>query len=122
MNKTSIFLIVIGILFLIGAVLLFQNSKRPSETLAPLEIEINYDSNTPFEPQLYRVEQGQMVTIKITSNIEDKLHLHGYDVATMLHSDHRQDILQFQATKTGRFDFELEKEKKNMGVIEVYPS
>jgi hypothetical protein len=118
MNKTSIFFIIIGLLVLGGALLFLRNSDKPIPP--PLVVSVSFKDEPAFAPQLYRAEQGQEVVLKISSDITDRVHLHGYD----LYSDAgvgKESVISFTAARTGRFDFELEGSQKKLGVIEVYP-
>lgn len=118
MNRTSILFLVIALLCIAGAFLLFRSSDRPA--LPPLEINISYSGNPQFEPQVYRAEEGQEISINIISTVEDVIHLHGYDVRTQA-SANQAASLKFTAAETGRFDFELENKQIKLGILEVYP-
>lgn len=67
-----------------------------------------------------KVLQGDDVTISITSDEADELHLHGYDESVELEKD-KQASLSFIADKTGRFSFELEQSHLELGAVEVQP-
>lgn len=138
MNKTSATFIVIGILVLgVIGYLAFkpkstnqnnnQTTNQPSgqsvtEPPSPafIEVVLDYKSGVAFEPKSVRVEEGQKVVIKTTADITDEVHLHGYDISTDVKPG-EVATLEFTADKTGRFPVELEKIKKDIGVIEVYP-
>jgi FtsP/CotA-like multicopper oxidase with cupredoxin domain len=71
-------------------------------------------------PAVIQVHQGDEVTIHLTADASDELHLHGYD----LHAQTRAGettTLQFSATKTGRFGYELHHTQTELGALEVYP-
>jgi heme/copper-type cytochrome/quinol oxidase subunit 2 len=63
---------------------------------------------------------GDRVTIKVTADVTDTLHLHGYDLTTDLIADKLGGII-FTANTTGQFIFELEKAKIELGTLEVLP-
>lgn len=67
-----------------------------------------------------KVDQGDEVTLKITSDESEEFHVHAYDVSVELVPD-EQATLTFSAKISGRFPFELEESKTELGVIEVQP-
>ena len=71
-------------------------------------------------PTVIKVHQGDDVIVHLTSDAADELHLHGYD----LHAKTRAGetvTLQFSATRTGRFGYELHHANAELGALEVYP-
>lgn len=54
------------------------------------------------------VPVGDQVTISVTSDVADEIHLHGYDVSTPVGPD-APGTLTFQATIPGVFEVELEE-------------
>ena len=66
------------------------------------------------------VKQGDTVSITITADESDELHLHGYDLSV----DFEADVpvpLRFTADKSGRFPFEMEGAKVELGELRVEP-
>jgi hypothetical protein len=71
-------------------------------------------------PGVFKVHEGDEVTINVTSDKADKLHLHGYD----LHGDltpGKTVTLKFTAKLTGRFPLELHHSDLEIAALEVYP-
>lgn len=71
-------------------------------------------------PADIQVREGENVTLKLTSDQNDELHLHGYD----LHLSLRAGVpaaLAFQAAHSGHFDFELHHAHTVLGSLEVLP-
>jgi len=71
------------------------------------------------EPTL-RVNQGERVILRITSDRADELHLHGYDLSLVLKPNVAGE-LKFTANLSGRFDFELHHAHLELGALEVTP-
>lgn len=71
-------------------------------------------------PDTLKVTAGDQVTINITSDEDGEFHLHGYDISVDLEAS-KAAQLKFNADKTGRFPFELEKSKVELGALEVNP-
>lgn len=66
------------------------------------------------------VTQGDEITIHITADEADELHVHGYDKSVDIEKDIPAE-LSFIADKTGRFPFELEIAHSELGALEVQP-
>lgn len=71
-------------------------------------------------PTTIKVNQGDEVTIKITSDEAEEFHVHAYDNSVELEPG-KQATLTFNAKLSGRFPFELENSKTEVGVLEVQP-
>jgi plastocyanin len=71
-------------------------------------------------PAVIKVQQGDEVTLHITSDAADEFHLHGYNLLVHL-APNRTATLHFLAKLAGRFTFELHKADVELGAIEVYP-
>lgn len=71
-------------------------------------------------PAVLSVVQGTPVTLGITVDHHDELHLHGYDLSLKLPTAQRSE-LSFVADKSGRFEFELHHSHLDLGVLEVQP-
>jgi hypothetical protein len=66
------------------------------------------------------VTQGDHVTINITIDEAEELHLHGYDLHVDLQKN-QPGSLSFIANASGRFPFELEHSSTELGALEVQP-
>jgi FtsP/CotA-like multicopper oxidase with cupredoxin domain len=67
-----------------------------------------------------KLRQGDSLTLRITSDKADEVHLHGYDRHAHIKAGGTA-TLAIQADRTGRFPFELHKSHLELGTIEVYP-
>ena len=132
--------IAIAIIVLVGLFLIM----RPKEQTDTTKINPNIDQVTNHSPQAspesniknfelvikskkltsgpetLKVTEGDDVTITITSDEEDEFHLHGYDKSVDLEKDTPAQ-LSFTTNLTGRFVYELENSKVDMGALEVSP-
>lgn len=132
MKKQSFFLILTGVAVLaIAGFFVFINSNEKqgkTETKqnvepkveSPLVIYAVYTKEKTINPDVTKLVQGQRVVIRVTSEIADEVHFHGYDLHVDLEANKPGEIA-FTANQTGRFEFELEGLKKTLGFIEVYP-
>lgn len=143
MKVNPIIYAVIGVLILGGLFFLF---KPKSQTPVPENVQtINQQtttqtsspSSTPeskvktFElvikgkklvsgPETITVTEDDEVVIKITSDEPEEFHIHGYDKSVDLEKS-VQAQLSFTANLTGRFVYELEQSKTEIGALEVQP-
>jgi len=95
------------------------SSPTPESNAKTFELTIKGKKLTSG-PSTIKVNQGDNVTIKITGDEEEELHVHAYDVSVEL-IPNEQATLTFSAKMSGRFPFELEKSKTEIGAIEVQP-
>jgi len=71
-------------------------------------------------PETITVNESDEVTIKVTADEPEEFHLHGYDKSVDLEKNTPAE-LTFTANLTGRFVFELEQSKTDLGAVEVQP-
>jgi len=71
-------------------------------------------------PIVLQVKAGDRVTLKITSNTSQELHVHGYNLRVRIKPEEVVN-LDFPATRTGRFGLELHRAHAEIGALEVYP-
>lgn len=139
MKINPIFYVVAAVLVLGGLFFLFkpkQQVQAPQTTSTTTE-QTTTPSPTPeskvktFElvvenkklvsgPETIKVNQGDELTIKITSDEAEEFHVHAYDNSVELEPG-KQATLTFTANLSGRFPFELENSKTEIGAIEVQP-
>jgi carbonic anhydrase/acetyltransferase-like protein (isoleucine patch superfamily) len=65
-----------------------------------------------------RATLGQPVTIRVTSDVADEVHIHGYDKKFNVAAGQTAEVT-FSATIPGVFEVELEKSKKVLFTMEV---
>ena len=70
--------------------------------------------------RVLRLSRDDHVTLRILSDVADKVHVHGYDLHGSVGPD-RPLTLRFVAARTGRFAVELHHSDLQLGVLEIYP-
>jgi plastocyanin len=78
------------------------------------------DNKLAAGPTTLSVTQGDTVKITITADADGELHLHGYDK----HVDFKKNqsaTISAVANISGRFTYELENTKTEIGALEVQP-
>jgi heme/copper-type cytochrome/quinol oxidase subunit 2 len=71
-------------------------------------------------PNVVHVKVGDHVVLHVTSDAADELHLHGYNLHLRL-QPHVMATLAFEATRAGRYPYELHRADLELGALEVYP-
>jgi hypothetical protein len=85
----------------------------------PQRIRIEVENAEPVGGvQRYEVDEGAEVVLVVTADVEDEVHLHGYDLPADVAPDHPARI-QFQADLVGEFEIELEERKVPIGELVV---
>lgn len=139
MNKliglTVVLLIIFGVFIYMSSQKsqIFGISSSPTQQVAGAQTtsESNMDTNVIVNVIIknkkitssnasFKVTEGQMVVLKITSDQNGELHLHGYNKKVNLLKD-KTVVLSFLATITGHFEYELEDSKTVLGAVDVYP-
>lgn len=128
--KRRVIIVVIAVLLLAGgfAVLHLAQANKPGGEQAAdsyqsqrrtFELTVADGRLTGGDSTL-RVRQGDTVTLKITADTVDELHLHGYDTTLELDPGKVAE-LTFAADRAGRFEAELHHEEATIFALEVQP-
>jgi len=95
----------------------------PSETPADEPQERDYDvaiEGGAMEPAEINAEEGDFVTLRLTSESPVEVHVHGYDVeGDVLPGE--ETVLSFQADATGGFEIEDHETEAQLGTLLVQP-
>jgi hypothetical protein len=70
--------------------------------------------------QRLTVRQGERVRVRVTSDVSDHVHVHGYDLFGDV-APGSPATIQFRANLTGRFEIELEDSGTPIAELEVRP-
>jgi hypothetical protein len=70
--------------------------------------------------QRLTVRQGERVRVRVTSDVGDHVHVHGYDLFGDV-APGSPATIQFRANLTGRFEIELEDRGTPIAELEVRP-
>lgn len=98
-----------------------EDGAGGQNTTAPNTFELGIQGKKLVSgPATIKVNQDDEVTIKITSDESEEFHIHAYDNSVELEPG-KQATLTFKANLSGRFPFELENSKTEIGALEVQP-
>lgn len=92
-----------------------QPANQPVTTIIDLTV---INGRISKGNSLVRLPLDSEVTINITADANDELHLHGYDVLIPLTAD-KTASATFTADKLGYFEYELHHKHQTIGAIEV---
>lgn len=92
----------------------------PAAPAAQLFELVVKDKQLVSGPAVIAVSQGTPVTLRITVDHHDELHLHGYDLTLKLPTATPAE-LSFVADRSGRFEYELHHAHVDLGALEVQP-
>jgi len=126
MLAARIALVALAVLVCAGLWFVFRPAATPAAAVAapvPGEKAFGFvirDGKRVSGPESLRVRQGQQVILRIESNANDELHLHGYDLKLAIRAG-EPATLQLTASRSGRFGLELHKHHTELGALEVYP-
>jgi hypothetical protein len=71
-------------------------------------------------PDKLSAQQDDMVTLKVTADKAETIHLHGYDFKFEMKPGETQ-TKTFKADKTGSFEVEIEDTSTHLGELDVQP-
>jgi FtsP/CotA-like multicopper oxidase with cupredoxin domain len=114
--------IVIAVLVLVGLAGLFLALRPgPSQTGAPRESTIDLSvEDGAMTPEEIEVGEGDRVRLRVTSDEQMEIHLHGYDIEREV-APGEPATLSFEADLTGRFEIEDHESEEVLGVLIVQP-
>jgi heme/copper-type cytochrome/quinol oxidase subunit 2 len=127
-NRTVVVIAVVilglGVLFLaLRPDSTFSKDDDPTETSADEPQERIYDvaiEGGAMDPDEISVEEGDFVTLRLTSESPIEVHMHGYDVeGDVLPGEETE--LSFEADATGRFEIEDHETEAQLGTLLVQP-
>lgn len=116
--KRRLALILVAILVLVGLFFVLR-PRLPGGSAEARTIVVSMQAGT-MTPAEIVVNEGDTVTLAITSDRDLEFHMHGYDLAAAIRP-RTPTSLTFEATLTGRFDIEDEGAGTGLGALIVQP-
>ncbi|MEA2682542.1 MAG: hypothetical protein QOK05_870 [Chloroflexota bacterium] len=105
---------VFGVSATSGCDLMRSSSVTKTDTII---VQVIGDKATPTD---FTVNKGDTVKLTITTDKDEEVHLHGYDI----HFDGKAGTpleKTFTADKTGQFEYEIEASATHLGNLTVNP-
>jgi len=87
----------------------------------PVTINLTVTGSTMTPTDTPTAKQGDRVTMTITADKAEEVHLHGYDIPFQVPSAGGSVTHTFTADKTGSFEMELAATSTHLGQFQVSP-
>jgi hypothetical protein len=114
MNRVRTFVLALGGVVVLGAAACGGGGSGQNVALG-----VNVAGNK-MTPDKLSAHQDDMVTLKVTADKAETIHLHGYDYKFEMKPGETQ-TKTFKADKTGSFEVEIEDTSTHLGELDVQP-
>jgi hypothetical protein len=117
-NTRLLIVAVVVVAFLaVGGFLIARNVGGGGQSRS---IALQVTGNT-MTPSRISAKQGDTLTITVTADKAEEIHLHGYDIPFEVPTAGGNVSHTFKADKTGTFEIEIEETSKTLGFLDVKP-
>jgi FtsP/CotA-like multicopper oxidase with cupredoxin domain len=116
-NRVVLLAVVVVVFLAVGGFLIARSIGGGGR---PVTINLAVSGST-MTPDTATAKQGDRVTMTITADKAEEVHLHGYDLPFEVPSAGGKVTHTFTADKTGSFEMELEATSTHLGQFEVSP-
>jgi heme/copper-type cytochrome/quinol oxidase subunit 2 len=96
------------------------NTTTTAETPSAVRIRIQARGDGSGSIRRVTIEQGQRVTLIVSADVADEVHVHGYDLMADVAPGSPARI-SFEASVPGRFEVELESRALQIAELRVGP-
>jgi FtsP/CotA-like multicopper oxidase with cupredoxin domain len=117
MSRNSVIVVAaVVVVILAGGGYLIFSQVVPGGKAQNIDATVTGDQ---MSPSTISVHKGDKVTLSITADKKEEIHLHGYDIHFEIDKPGDKVTKTFTADKTGRFDIEIEQTGKQVGQLQV---
>ena len=96
-----------------------ETSGEPTPTQKTVQITVSVrDGKVTPKPRRVEVPLGDQVRLQVTSDVDDELHVHGYEVEADLEAG-RPTTVEFVADQSGIFEVETHESDLELLQLEV---
>jgi FtsP/CotA-like multicopper oxidase with cupredoxin domain len=117
LSRVLILAAVVVVVLGVGGYIVWQNTGGGGRPVA-IDLTVNGSTMTPDTPT---AKQGDKVTMTITADKAEEIHLHGYDIPFEAPGAGGKVTHTFTADKSGSFEMELETTSTHLGQFVVSP-
>jgi FtsP/CotA-like multicopper oxidase with cupredoxin domain len=117
LSRVLILAAVVIVVLGVGGYIVWQNTGGGGRQVS-IALTVNGSTMTPDRPT---AKQGDQVTMTITADKAEEIHLHGYDIPFEVPSAGGKVTHTFTADKTGTFPMEIEQTAAPLGNFVVSP-
>ena len=107
------------VFFLAVAALLGAAACGGSSTGQNVNLSVDI-TGSKMTPDKLTAHQNDSITLKLTADKEEEIHLHGYDYKFEMKPGEAQ-TKTFKADKSGSFEIEIEDSSTHLGELDVLP-
>jgi hypothetical protein len=104
--------------FAVGGYLIFGRGGGGGGKPVTFDVSV---TGTTMSPDKLSARQGDKITMNVTADRAEEIHLHGYDIAFEVEKAGDTVSKTFTADKTGSFEIEIESTSTEVGSLEVQP-
>jgi uncharacterized cupredoxin-like copper-binding protein len=97
-----------------------RQQQRSESSAGQKVFEIEVKEGKLISSATLQAHEGDEITLRIVSDRDDEVHLHGYDLRAHI-APGEPVKLAFVATRTGRFGLETHHSHLELATLEVYP-
>ena len=116
-NRLAVLAVVVVAFLAVGGFLISRSIGGGGHPVS-INLTVKGGTMTPDHPS---AKQGDTVTITITADKPEEIHLHGYDIRFEVPSAGGMVTHTFKADRTGDFDLEIESTSTRLGKFQVSP-
>jgi hypothetical protein len=116
-NRIVILALAVAVFLAAGGYLVVRNAGGGG---SPRSIALSVTGST-MTPDTPTAKQGDRVTMTITADKAEEIHLHGYDIHFSVPDAGGSVSHTFAADKSGSFELELEATSTHLGQFQVSP-
>jgi hypothetical protein len=117
-NRLLIIAVVVVVFIAAGAYLALRGLGGTGK---PVTLALSVTGTTMSPTATPTVDQNDMVTMTVTTDQAEEIHLHGYDIHFEIPGPGQSVTHTFKADKSGRFDMEIEASSTGVGTFVVNP-
>jgi hypothetical protein len=120
MSRNRVVVIAIAVLIVVVAfgVIVYTQVGRVGGQARTVDVKV---SGSTMTPDRISVHQSDQVTMNVTADKKEEIHLHGYDIAFEVEAAGDTVKHTFKADKTGTFPIEIEDTSTPLGDLVVSP-
>jgi hypothetical protein len=116
---TRVAIVVLVVLLVLGGLFYLLRPDTPEGRTRNQTFDVSIESGS-MSPEEISVNQGDTVTLRVSTDEPTYLHVHGYDVEQEVEPGREAEI-DFEADLTGRFEIEDHETENELGVLQVRP-
>jgi FtsP/CotA-like multicopper oxidase with cupredoxin domain len=113
-----VFVVVVVVAFIAIAAYLISANTGGGGMARNIDVSVSGSSMTPGT---WTAKQGDTLTVNLTADKEEEIHVHGYDIGFDVKGPGGKVSHTFKADKTGEFEIEIEQSSTLLGKLIVSP-